>query len=174
MATKPEFPWLTKHRIAKPCQMKWEEMNGDEKSRFCGKCRLNVYNLSALSAPEAEALLARTSGRICTTFYVRADGSALTEDCPVGLRETWLKRGWLAALAYCLTLAWAGAGVVVAAESGPQVAGGLQPPPVRMSGAPPALSTGRPGNPEPLANPKPAANPKPVKRMLGKRLPSQQ
>jgi hypothetical protein len=60
-------------------------MSGDDRVRFCGECRLNVYNLSAMSRPEAEALLRAKEGRLCVRFYVRRDGTVLTRDCPRGL-----------------------------------------------------------------------------------------
>lgn len=72
--------------IATPCSANWDEMSGDERVRFCSQCRLHVYNLSEMTRPDAEALLRRTEGRVCTKFYRRADGSILTKDCPYGLR----------------------------------------------------------------------------------------
>jgi hypothetical protein len=65
-------------------------MIGDQRARFCGQCRLNVYNLSGMTRSEAEALIARAEGRLCVRFYRRSDGTILTENCPVGLRA--LKR----------------------------------------------------------------------------------
>jgi hypothetical protein len=38
-----------------------------------------------MTESEAEALLASASGRLCVQFYRRADGTVLTQDCPVGL-----------------------------------------------------------------------------------------
>lgn len=73
-------------RVASPCAASWERMQGDERSRFCSLCGLNVYNLSAMTRPEAEALAARREGRLCVRFFKRADGTVLTQDCPVGLR----------------------------------------------------------------------------------------
>jgi hypothetical protein len=35
---------------------------------------------------EAEILLMRAEGRLCVRFYRRADGTILTNNCPVGLR----------------------------------------------------------------------------------------
>ena len=72
--------------VAKPCTADWEAMAGDERVRFCNLCKLNVYNLSAMSRQEAETLIAQTEGRLCTKFYRRADGTILTQDCPVGWR----------------------------------------------------------------------------------------
>lgn len=77
---------LDRTYVATPCTADWERMEGDEKKRFCGQCSLHVYNVSAMSRGEAEALIARTEGRLCMRLYRRADGTAITRDCPVGLR----------------------------------------------------------------------------------------
>lgn len=73
-------------RIASPCSADWNEMIGSERERFCGDCKLNVYNLSGMTQPEAERLLMSSEGRLCVRFYRRADGTILTKDCPVGWR----------------------------------------------------------------------------------------
>lgn len=77
---------LDRARVATPCPADWERMEGDEKKRFCGLCNLHVYNVSAMSRGEAEALVARAEGRLCMRLYRRADGTLITRDCPVGLR----------------------------------------------------------------------------------------
>ena len=59
-------------------------MIGNDRKRFCGECKLNVYNLSGMTKTEAENLLLNSEGRLCVRFYKRADGTVLTEDCPVG------------------------------------------------------------------------------------------
>jgi hypothetical protein len=68
--------------IASPCQASWEDMQGDERVRFCGLCRLNVYNLSGMTRNEGEAFLQKCEGRVCVRMFRRADGTVLTEDCP--------------------------------------------------------------------------------------------
>src|ERR1039457_6631964 len=50
------------------------------------QCNKNVYNLSAMTRRQAEALLRETEGRLCARLYRRADGTILTENCPAGLR----------------------------------------------------------------------------------------
>jgi hypothetical protein len=77
---------LSEIRIASPCTASWEEMQGDDRVRFCQHCRLNVYNLSAMPRPEAEALIKEKEGRLCVRFYRRRDGTVLTNNCPVGFR----------------------------------------------------------------------------------------
>src|SRR5882724_7111590 len=76
---------LDQIRIASPCSADWELMRGDDKVRFCGECKKNVYNLSSMTRTEAEKVLSGAQN-ICGRFYRRADGTILTEDCPVGLR----------------------------------------------------------------------------------------
>lgn len=73
-------------RVAKPCPTSWESMTGDERTRHCDLCSLNVYNISAMTEKEAQKLISEREGRLCIRFYRRADGTVITKDCPVGLR----------------------------------------------------------------------------------------
>ena len=73
-------------RIASPCSVSWESMEGDERVRHCAVCSLNVYNFAGMTREEVRALLARGEGRVCAKLYRRADGTVLTRDCPTGLR----------------------------------------------------------------------------------------
>jgi len=81
-----EINLLDRVRIASPCSVSWSRMKGDDRVRFCDQCRLNVYNLSAMTRAEAETLIQTTEGRLCGAFYQRRDGTILTADCSVGLR----------------------------------------------------------------------------------------
>lgn len=81
---------LNNIKIATPCTANWEEMQGNDRVRFCAQCERNVYNLSALSQTEALGLINQTEGRLCVRFYQRQDGTILTTDCPVGVKA--LKR----------------------------------------------------------------------------------
>lgn len=74
-------------KIASPCSADWDGMYGTDRKRFCGECKLNVYNLSAMTTTEAESFLRQAEGRVCVRYYRRADGTVLTEDCPVGLAK---------------------------------------------------------------------------------------
>ncbi len=76
--------------VRSPCTESWDAMRGDDRKRFCDKCRLHVFDISAMSRPEAEALLAtRLTGggnapgadRLCVRFARRPDGTVVTEDC---------------------------------------------------------------------------------------------
>jgi len=77
---------LSNVKVAAPCPADWRWMYGNDRVRFCNQCRLNVYNLSAMTKPEAEDLIRNTEGRLCVRFYRRSDGTILTQNCPVGLR----------------------------------------------------------------------------------------
>ena len=59
-------------------------MYGNEGKRFCGDCKLNVYNLSGMTKYDAENLLMTSEGRVCVRYFKRSDGTVLTADCPVG------------------------------------------------------------------------------------------
>ncbi|MFL6374056.1 MAG: hypothetical protein ACJ73D_05255 [Pyrinomonadaceae bacterium] len=71
-------------RIASPCSADWDAMYGDDQKRFCKECKLNVYNLSGMTREDAERLVRNAEGRLCVRFYKRADGTVITQDCPVG------------------------------------------------------------------------------------------
>lgn len=77
---------LPRLKIATPCPADWNKMIGDDKVRFCSQCNLHVYNLSAMTEPEALKILHNREGRLCARLYQRADGTTLTQDCPVGVR----------------------------------------------------------------------------------------
>ena len=88
---KRALPMLEQVRIASPCNASWTEMVGDDRSRYCGKCEKNVYNLSAMTREEAELLMLEKDGNLCVRLYRRTDGTVITEDCPVGVRKKRLR-----------------------------------------------------------------------------------
>jgi hypothetical protein len=71
-------------KIALPCRARWEDMSGDDQSRFCGQCQKHVYNFSAMTAKEVADLVHAKEGNLCGRFYRRRDGTILTGNCPVG------------------------------------------------------------------------------------------
>jgi hypothetical protein len=62
-------------------------MEGDEKVRRCHACRLLVYNLAAMDVEEAAERICRDGGGLHPHLYRRRDGTALTQDCPVGVQN---------------------------------------------------------------------------------------
>jgi len=67
-----------------PCKASWEAMKGSDRVRFCASCAKNVYDISAMTRPEAEALVFGAKGRVCARFHRRPDGRVLTSDCREG------------------------------------------------------------------------------------------
>jgi hypothetical protein len=84
---KDDGSLLNRTIIAAPCDMDWDSMTGDDRIRFCGQCKLNVYSVASMSTKEAAKLIRETEGRLCLKLYRRPDGTILTDDCPVGLRR---------------------------------------------------------------------------------------
>lgn len=74
-------------QVASPCRASWDRMTGDEKVRFCAHCKLHVYNLSAMDVEEAAEKIGQNTDGLCIRFYRRADGTLLTQDCPVGAEQ---------------------------------------------------------------------------------------
>lgn len=124
--------------IAEPCAEDWDAMTGEGHRRHCGTCDRDVFDLSRLTADEAEALLATGA---CVRFYRRADGTVTTKDCTpdrLAAARAAARRSLkiaAAAIAGVLTLAGGlGAASVVGASE--WVAEKLSPEPAIMMGAP--------------------------------------
>jgi len=93
---------LANLKVASPCSADWDSMSGDERKRFCGDCKLHVYNLSGMTAYDAENLLRLSEGRLCVRYFQRADGTILTQDCPVGWAKVKQRLSFAAAAAFGL------------------------------------------------------------------------
>jgi hypothetical protein len=148
-------------RIVTPCPVSWDSMRGDAAVRFCDRCQQNVYNVAALGADEAVALIERAEGRVCLLLSRRPDGTVVTGDCWAQLRRA-RKRG-LAALAIA-------APVILATQLWSQgfglraLSSFFRARPVPIAGAPAPL-------PPPVAggvSPPPPPPPPPEHRKLGK------
>jgi hypothetical protein len=115
---------LDRVRVAAPCEADWDEMRGDERVRFCHRCSLNVYNLSAMTRREAEHLVTRTEGaRTCVRFYRRADGTMLTRSCPVGLAALKRRASRITGATFAAIVSFlAGVGVTPKKEASPVAA----------------------------------------------------
>ena len=84
-------------RIASPCSVSWDSMEGDARKRHCGQCKLDVYNISEMTRAEIQDLLRGAKGRTCIQLFRRHDGTVLTRDCPARLRR--IRRAVVAAFA---------------------------------------------------------------------------
>src|SRR5712672_3512116 len=78
---------LDRLEIAAPCGGQWSRMTGSDRVRHCADCKQNVYDLTAMTRDEAEALVAEREGEVCVRFYKRADGTVMTSDCRVGVSQ---------------------------------------------------------------------------------------
>ena len=59
--------------------MRWDDMKGDARRRFCEHCQLHVQNLSAMSNREAAAVVMRSEReRVCVSYVARSDGTMVT------------------------------------------------------------------------------------------------
>lgn len=105
--------------IAENCPASWNLMSGDDKMRFCHKCNLNVYNLSAMSELEAENFMQLNSDKpLCVRFYRRLDGKVMTKDCPLGTRSVDTAKRWGRFLVQCVAAVIA---VVAAGAAGQSI-----------------------------------------------------
>ena len=79
-------------RISSPCPKTWEELAGGDRVRYCGQCRLNVYNFAIMSRSEIEDVVRKTEGRLCGQLYLRGDRTVTARNCPATRGRTILKR----------------------------------------------------------------------------------
>ena len=61
-------------------------VGADDRVRFCGQCKKNVYNVAALAPEEALDLVDRMEGGLCIRLSRRPDGTLVTGDCRARLR----------------------------------------------------------------------------------------
>jgi hypothetical protein len=65
-----------------PCSARWEQMQGNDAVRRCGRCRRAVHDLARLSRNEAEALLERAERGEVLALHARPDGRVVMGACP--------------------------------------------------------------------------------------------
>ncbi|HTR54337.1 MAG TPA: hypothetical protein VMJ10_26775 [Kofleriaceae bacterium] len=171
--TRASLPVLDNLRIASPCSESWDEMTGDDRVRACAKCNQNVYNLTAMTRDEAEALIVSRAGQLCARYYQRTDGTILLADCTIGVRNK-RRRRWIAAAIGATAGLASGVGIykktrpepaaevigaipTVAVPQVPQdgphghwIAGGMSPPAALAPNTPNARPVVRP-QPRPIA-----------------------
>jgi hypothetical protein len=97
---------LNNIKVASPCSADWDSMIGNNRQRYCGDCKLNVYNLSGMSRNEAENLIVNSEGRVCVRYFRRSDGTVITNDCPVGMQAVKMRmsRFWTATVSLVFTV----------------------------------------------------------------------
>ncbi len=106
------LPVVDDLRVASPCGVDWDALDGDGRVRRCGRCEQHVYNLNELTRAEAEALIVATHGRLCVRYFERADGTILLADCTIGVQRR-RRRRLLAVSAAMIVTSGAGLGAQV-------------------------------------------------------------
>lgn len=106
---RTKLPLLASVKVASPCHERWGDMTGDERARHCGRCDKTVYDLSALTAAQAESLLRDRGEAMCVRFYRRGDGTVMTSDCPVGARRARVRSAVIAVAAAAVAVPAIGA-----------------------------------------------------------------
>jgi|GEM_PF-6249130 len=67
--------------IASPCDVAWQNMQGNDVVRHCNQCDKNVYNLIQMTEVEIDGLFAtHEQGLPCIRLYRRQDGTVITQD----------------------------------------------------------------------------------------------
>lgn len=122
-------------RIGFACKQRWEDMVGDDRVRACGGCDRPVFNLSAMTSVEAEAVLATRGLTPCVRLYRRPDGTVMTTDCPTSARPAPRRLAVLAAAGS----AFAGSATAMADPPAPDT---QQTAPPETSDEPSAADTG--------------------------------
>jgi hypothetical protein len=79
-------PLLSSLEIDSPCPIELKKLDPEVRTWYCRECKLNVHNVSNMTAKEAEAFLRNRTGRVCVSIKRRADGCIYTDNCPRILR----------------------------------------------------------------------------------------
>lgn len=72
---------------ASECPVKWSEMSGQGRVKYCDRCSTQVYDLQGLDEAEAKELVVKREGRPDLVYYRRSDGKWQVKDCPVGAQK---------------------------------------------------------------------------------------
>jgi hypothetical protein len=75
--TRPTDKLLDHLEIKSPCEADWDSMQGNDRVRFCGHCRLTVRDVSDLTTRQALELVHKSQGRLC--LRIRPDAPAHAE-----------------------------------------------------------------------------------------------
>jgi hypothetical protein len=95
-------------KIDQPCNASWDQMTGDNRSRFCEHCKKHVYDFAAMPREDAERLVCESAGNLCARIARDDRGTVMTLDYAPAKRRRrwpiWTFTGFAAALAAALSL----------------------------------------------------------------------
>jgi hypothetical protein len=77
---------LDRLRIHTPCAASWDQMQGDDRERFCARCHKSVVDFSQLTPREIDARLQASRGNLCARLSRTAAGRLVTLAAPP---ESW-------------------------------------------------------------------------------------
>jgi hypothetical protein len=90
MIPLPTLDALDSVSIPVPCEVPWDDMHGDARTRHCDQCKQNVHDVSELSRAEALALLGKSDTKPpCLRVFRRPDGRVMTADCATRRERAW-------------------------------------------------------------------------------------
>jgi hypothetical protein len=89
MIPLPTVDVLDSVTIAVTCQVPWDDMRGDERTRFCDKSNQNVHDVSEHTAAEALQLVTAHETVPCLRMFRRPDGRVMTRDCMTKRERIW-------------------------------------------------------------------------------------
>ena len=69
------------------CDVKWEDMKGDDERRFCDRCEHHVHNLIGKSEEEVKDIVDALGPEFCGHFSVRRDGRIALGECELPLPQ---------------------------------------------------------------------------------------
>src|SRR5205814_7912138 len=95
-------------RIANPCPVSWDSMNGDARTRFCAHCQRDVHDLTTMTQAEANDLICASAGELCVRFARTPEGKVMTLEYAPRPRGHGRARKWLSAAALTAFLAGCG------------------------------------------------------------------
>jgi hypothetical protein len=73
--------------IAAPCEAQWKDMEGTDRFRTCQRCKCIVFDVKRMSLEDAKSMIFTREGKSPQAFYKREDGTFLTQNCPIGVRN---------------------------------------------------------------------------------------
>ena len=114
-------------RVREACPKRWEELSGDDATRFCSACSLHVHNSRALTRAEAFELVRKATGRVCMRIEQDTDGRAVFKDSAFKDSAAARRAGWVAAAGASL-LAACGGGETEDGEAAPHPPGSSETP----------------------------------------------
>jgi hypothetical protein len=77
-------------KINAPCPASWDQMAGDDRSRYCEHCQKHVFDFAAMPRDEAERLICASAGTLCARVSRDDQGTVITLDyAPAKRRRRW-------------------------------------------------------------------------------------